>query len=361
MSENSFQSAAPPRQAGPPASRPARIVLALLSMLLASGLAWVAPSFAAGSRPRPLGELTFRFLTDDPSFEDGRPVFSPDGKLVLFMRSPVKKRDESTFWTVPAAGGEAALFYSGETHRPHPLQETRPDWSWQRSTFEIAFTGLSKDDNGLWLLDARTKEVKKVPLPASSPSGANGWSYPSWYHDGQFLAVTNYQLHLHQVVRTDLAGKAEPLTDPSLVWAGMSTVAPGSPRDSVLAFAGEKPARGPRPKEKSAAQCDPDGYCENLNRIWIQKPGEPPYRLDDKQGRAPWWSPDGKLIAFESNREDGIHFRIFVHSPSEGWTLPVTPKELIVQHAKWSPDGRSLVFAAAYPAGGAGIAIVDLY
>lgn len=313
------------------------------------------------SQPKPLGRDAVRFLTHDSSFVDGRPAFSPDGKHVLFMRSPAKDQNKSTFWIVPTAGGKAELFYSGEHHKPEPLQATRPDWSRTRTSFEIAFTGVGKDDSGTWLLDVRTKQVKKIPLPAESDGGANIWSYPSWYHDGQFLAVTNYKLFVHQLVRAGLEGKVQPLTDPSLVWAGMSSVSPGGPQQAVLVFAGEKPARQPPPKRPPIDQCTPDGYCENLNQIWIQKPGEAPYQIDGKQGRAPWWSPDGKLIAFESNREGGGRYRIFVHSFQEGWTVPVTPQDLQVQHAKWSPDGRRLVFAAALDGGGAGIAIVEVF
>lgn len=331
------------------------------ALLLVSAIALAAASCASSSSHlKPLDRETFRFLTDDPAFEDGRPVFSPDGKHVLFMRSLVTNQNVSTFWIVSTEGGKAELFYDGEQHKPEPLQATRPDWSRERRSFEIAFTGVGKDDSGLWLLDARTKDVKQVPLPTGGDGGRNIWSYPSWYHDGKFLAVTNYKLLVHQLVRTDLEGKVEPLTDPSVVWAGMSSVSPGSPQDAVLVFAGEKPAPQPPPKLPPADQCSPDGYCQNLNQIWIQKPGEAPYQIDGKQGRAPWWSPDGRYIAFESNR-DGHHFRIFVHSMQDGWTVPVTPEGLNVQHAKWSPDGRDLVFGAALDGGGAGIATVKVF
>jgi Tol biopolymer transport system component len=149
---------------------------AAVSMLLVFVIALAVASCASSPPLKPPGQGPWRFLTRDSSFEDGRPVFSPDGKHVLFMRSPANDQNVSTFWIVPSEGGEAKLFYSGEQHKPEPLQATRPDWSRKRRSFEIAFTGTGTDDSGLWLLDARTKEVKKVPLPVGSDGGKNIWS-----------------------------------------------------------------------------------------------------------------------------------------------------------------------------------------
>jgi hypothetical protein len=57
------------------------------------------------------------------------------------------------------------------------------------------------------------------------------------------------------------------------------------------------------------------------------------------------------------------HYRIFVQSGealgSED-AMPATPFAMNVQHAKWSHDGKQLVFAAGFPVGGAGIAIAEL-
>jgi dipeptidyl aminopeptidase/acylaminoacyl peptidase len=75
-------------------------------------------------------------------------------------------------------------------------------------------------------------------------------------------------------------------------------------------------------------------------------------------GRAPWWSPNGQFLAFESvlTPADGYNafYRIWVleltvDPPSVGAMQMVTPPDLPVQHAKWSPNGRLIVFAYVIP------------
>jgi len=74
----------------------------------------------------------------------------------------------------------------------------------------------------------------------------------------------------------------------------------------------------------------------------------------------PWWSPDGKWIAFFSTTA-GKTSRIYVVSPEGGG-----PQELMPQEAgseadpSWSPDGKSLVFGAVYAAANSGIRVVDM-
>ena len=46
-----------------------------------------------------------RQLTDDSAYRDERPLWSPEGKHILFARIDVE--DQATLWLVPATGGEA--------------------------------------------------------------------------------------------------------------------------------------------------------------------------------------------------------------------------------------------------------------
>lgn len=303
------------------------------------------PREAAARLPviRPPAGPSFRFLTDDPAFVDARPCFSPRGDRVLFMRSPADDQEVSSFWIVPTAGGRAEPFFVGDA-----LQATRPDWSWVRTSYEIAFTGIDEQKRlGVYLLDARTRDV--VRLPAGNPA-VDVMSYPSWYPDGRSLVVTNYATGVHQIVRLDLdrPGVLTPLTDPALVWAGMSSVSPSTAAGNPIAFAGQLPE---------------GTYNQDANQIWIQEAGRPPFQLNPGQGRTPWWSPNGRQIAYESNRaapQGQQVYQIFEIDGDGDGLAPVTPHALGAQHAKWSPVSPSIVFAASFPVGGGGIAIVDL-
>jgi len=286
----------------------------------------------------------FRSLTDDPAYLDARPCFSPRGDTVLFMRSPAADQEISSFWTAPASGGVAAEPFFADDD----LQATRPDWSWSRTSYEVAFTGIRDGLFGVYLLDVRTRDV--IQLPAGDPT-VDLMQYPSWYPNGRSLVVTNYRRGLNQIVRLDLdrPGVLTPLTDPALVWEGMSSVSPSRRAGNPIAFAGQLPV---------------GEYNQDDNQIWIQEAGEDPFQANPGQGRTPWWSPDGERIAYESNRDapGGQQvYQIFQLTPENDDPVATTPHALAAQHAKWSPSGRSIVFAAAFPGlDGGGIAVVDL-
>ena len=81
------------------------------------------------------------------------------------------------------------------------------------------------------------------------------------------------------------------------------------------------------------------------------------------QGRAPSWSPDGNHLAFESNRVDGRQYAIFLVNVSAGSKpVQVTDATYDAQHAKFFPDGKSLIVTAFQTPGRGprGIAQLDI-
>src|SRR5207253_2165279 len=64
-----------------------------------------------------------------------------------------------------------------------------------------------------------------------------------------------------------------------------------------------------------------------------------------KHDRHPRWSPDGKLIAFESNRNGS--YQIYTISPEGGEAKQITSISTEASQAIWSPDGKKIAFVSA--------------
>jgi dipeptidyl aminopeptidase/acylaminoacyl peptidase len=82
--------------------------------------------------------------------------------------------------------------------------------------------------------------------------------------------------------------------------------------------------------------------------VWVipTSGGEPrQITSSPKHDRHPRWSPDGKLIAFESNRDGS--YQIYTVSPSGGEAKRVTSISTEATQPMWSPDGRLIAFVSS--------------
>jgi dipeptidyl aminopeptidase/acylaminoacyl peptidase len=68
-----------------------------------------------------------------------------------------------------------------------------------------------------------------------------------------------------------------------------------------------------------------------------------------KSSTSPEWSPDGKRLAFLSDRGDGGKNQIYLISPTGGEAVAITSVETGVTAFHWAPDGKTLAFTSADP------------
>jgi Tol biopolymer transport system component len=143
--------------------------------------------------------------------------------------------------------------------------------------------------------------------------------------------------------KMSIAGVVKPRTlSGKGMWAGMPSVN----QASELVFAGQLASGGT--------------YNQDTNCIWRTDAGGRKLRpleanysgLPNSQGRAPWWSPDGQWVVFESNRpipangqpnggNPDNQYAIYLYKADHtgGPAMQVTNPEFNMNHAKFFPAG----------------------
>lgn len=295
------------------------------------------------------------FIISDPGYEYSRPCFNGAGDTIIFMRKGTGTNPPPIgLFTVPAFVGPRAqpsLYYQPERGT---INATRPDWCWDNG--KVAFTGIPVEGKfppgSWWVIDggpnSHARNVRIVPAVHLQPTRIDGKhnykaydiEYPSWYPDGISVSATNYGPY--QAIRmstqtghfSTLTALSPPTTESgnANIWVGMTSASRGE--GNPIAFAGQRPSQN---------------YEQDSNRIWIKETDKDPYLLEGPnapQGRAPWFSPSGNRIVFESDRLTNANYQLFISNFPGGQPVedPLTPATWFSQHAKWSPDGNWLTF-----------------
>jgi len=298
-------------------------------------------------------------LTADPG--DCCPTWSPDGRQLAFIR--YAEKDVSIF-TIPALGGMEHRVYRGPA-------SMRAGLSWSPNSDALVFPETNPADptrsviSSLSLADSSTRPLTSPPAgwldhePAFSPDGAQV----------AFIRSTIAGVSNDVFVMPAAGGRAKRLTFDNRPIMGPPTWTPDS---REIVFSSDRgvatglwrvsatgciprpvagpvgDARWPSIPAKGHTLVYEQGESKfNVWRLDLKDAKHhalPPSALVSEKGdkMRPESSPDGKKIAFESNRLG--FWDIWTCDVEGNNCAPVTSLHGTAGRARWSPDGRHIAF-----------------
>jgi len=361
-------------------------------------------------------------LTSGPG-SDGYPAWSPDGRFIAFLRyvSPEK----SAVLLIPALGGPE-----------RKIAETRSDivegpvaWSPDGNSLVISHKDSPTEPPALFVMAIDTGEKRRLTSPPSGISVESGdynpafspdgrtlafirtkdlstelyllpvsdalqplgegkriplgrlSFYPTWTEDGNEIVYSSFHQGLWRIgVSGSDTRSAEPARLPfgdNALWSAVSRrghrltysnvsftnssiwrmATPGGP--SVHEVSGAKSSNRSfifSTQDDSAPQFSPDGRKiafvserSGHSEIWVcNSDGSNPLQVTSFHGpvvTTPRWSPDGRRIAFDSDAEGG--FDIWVIGADGGKPVRMTTHPANDGNPSWSHDGRWIYFDSA--------------
>ena len=264
------------------------------------------------------------------------PSFSPQGDKIAYLTN---KRNTFDIYLMSAIDGkDLGRLVSGERSSDfESMFVLRPGISWSPDGRRIAFAAKSNNKNTLYIMNVRKKKVEK-----RFKYDLDGLFEPTWSPDGKRIAVVGLKDGWSDVFVVNLEDDSlhritsDPYDEKHLDW---------SPDGEWIAISSDRPSVGmafEEGKDFAFGQYDifllrPDG--SEMRRVVSGEATD----ID------PSWGPDGKKLAFVSDRT-GVK-NAFVVELADSSIYPVTNLLSGAKYLDWSADGKKMAFTSFHKGG----------
>jgi Tol biopolymer transport system component/DNA-binding winged helix-turn-helix (wHTH) protein len=312
-------------------------------------------------------------LTGSPYPEIG-PKWSPDGRQIAFVRvQAVNDSAEAEVAVIPALGGPTRKV----TTIRIPLLKTFGaewfvDWFPNSEALVIADRRPNGENLALAGVDIRTGERWELTTP---PEGMGDLD-PAVSPDGSRLAFTRYGGNHESIYLLRLDARYRSIGEPRARTAGALSRAPvwtpdgrqilfasgpqhwkrlfrmsayrqSAPEQVGFAVEGVQPLSPAISANWNVAypvyRAETDIYRTDLSRTAAYARSLP-FASSTFLDHLPEYSPDGRLIAFISNRSGSNQIWLSDSNTVNSHQLTFLPEEQEAKGVRWSPDGRRLLF-----------------
>jgi eukaryotic-like serine/threonine-protein kinase len=292
-------------------------------------------------------------ITNDPDLK-GRPHWSPDGSKILYARLNGSGLWDT--WMVPSLGGTPRKFLTNAM-----------DAVWSPDSNSIAYAdGFT---HTIWMCDAMGSHAR-----ALTQAESRAWHLqPAFSRDGRKIAfVRRGSGPYGEIAWAEVpSGKAESLTDDkasafSPVWSADNRFVYFASSRGGTTNLWKVSAQGGSPVQITAGRGDdteldvsPDGKkivfasqrsAINLEEEAVDSSTESEQRwLTTDASRstyAPAYSPDGRRIAYFTNRKGAENEPIWIMDADGSNPVKLVEDTNLNIFPRWTPDGQSLIFVS---------------